>query len=42
MSGSKESVEKASSIIKELEMLLSNLRHLMVKRNNKAFLEQYK
>ncbi len=42
MSGSKESVEKASSIIKELEMLLSNLRHLMVKRNNRAFLEQYK
>jgi len=41
MSGSKESVEKASSIIKELEMLLSNLRHLMVKRNNRAFLEQY-
>ncbi|MDD3520061.1 MAG: MerR family transcriptional regulator [Actinomycetota bacterium] len=42
MSGSKESVEKASSIIKELEMLLSNMRHLMVKRNNRAFLEQYK
>ncbi len=42
MSGSSEGVEKASAIIKELEMLLSNLRHLMVKRNNKAFLEQYK
>ncbi|HHT79029.1 MAG TPA: MerR family transcriptional regulator [Actinobacteria bacterium] len=42
MSGSKESVVKATSIVKDLEMLLSNLRHLMVKRNNKAFLEQYK
>ena len=42
MSGSKESVVKATSVVKDLEMLLSNLRHLMVKRNNKAFLEQYK
>jgi len=42
MSGNKDSIEKASSVVKNLEMLLSNLRHLMVKRNNKAFLEQYK
>jgi DNA-binding transcriptional MerR regulator len=41
MSGNKESAEKALAIIRELETLLSNLRHLMVKRNNRTFLERY-
>lgn len=41
MSGSRESLNKTAEIISKLETLLSNLRHLMVKRNNRAFLERY-
>ncbi|MDD5659818.1 MAG: MerR family transcriptional regulator [Actinomycetota bacterium] len=42
MSGSSDSFKKASEIVSELEDLISKFRSLMVKRENKVFLEKYK
>lgn len=42
MSGSSDSFKKASEIVSELEDLISKFRSLMVRRENKVFLEKYK
>lgn len=42
MSGSSEAFKKASEIVQELEELISKFISLMVKRENRLFLEKYK
>ncbi|MCE5330398.1 MerR family transcriptional regulator [bacterium] len=42
MSGNSDSFKKASEIISELEELISKFRSLMVKREDRLFLEKYK
>jgi len=42
MSGSSEAYKKAEEIVQDIEILLSNFRHLILRREDKLFLEKYK